>query len=558
MAQGRTFTGPVDALAGPVQTSARAGTRHIRVVVIISLLLIAGSFASAGAIQMRLDRMHAMTQAAAFGDRRAQEIATDLSAILEHYQALGTAFANAEPSAETSAALSEAGGRGLRNIAVLDGAGRLQFEMTGSPEGLLPLPADALASTARAVIPSADGRTMALAFRAGEHIVAMQIDPSALLPPASMEDSLVATSNGKVVALGVDWNDVPAMAPLALDTAPSAARIVDLPGGARLISLRRVPGWPLSVGSSVTVGDALGAWYGALPLYLFFIFGPALAGAGLAVVFVREFERRARTAEAMRTLRATAPEDARLLVRLADAERRAIEAERSKTEFIAHMSHELRTPLNAIIGFSEVIEQGFFGQPGHPKYVEYAHDIAHAGRQLHDKIGDILEFADLEARRHLLAPAMIDVAGVVRAVIDENAVKARARKIKLTVSLPGEAHAFADAAGVKRILSNIVANALQYTPAGGSVRVQLRSEQRTVVIAVRDSGLGFSLEESAKAGEAFTRFDRPGSTTGTGLGLATSMMLARRMGGVVRISGAPGDGTLAELHLPKEKTISQR
>jgi two-component system cell cycle sensor histidine kinase PleC len=218
------------------------------------------------------------------------------------------------------------------------------------------------------------------------------------------------------------------------------------------------------------------------------------------------------------------------------------------------MSHELRTPLNAIIGFSEVIEQGFFGQPGHPKYVEYAHDIANAGRQLHDKIGDILEFADLEARRHLLAPAMMDVAVVVRAVIDENAVKARARRIKLTVSLPGEAPAFADAAGVKRILSNIVANALQYTPAGGSVRVQLRSEQRTVVIAVRDSGLGFSLEESAKAGEAFTRFDRPGSTTGTGLGLATSMMLARRMGGVVRISGAPGDGTLAELHLPKEKT----
>jgi signal transduction histidine kinase len=547
MAQSRTFTGQAEAPAHPVPRSARAGARHIRIVVVISLLLIAGSFASAGAIQMRLDRMHAMTQAAAFGDRRAQEIATDLSSILDRYQALGTAFADAAPSAETSAALSEAGGRGIRNIAVLDNAGQLQFEMTGSPEGLLPLPVDALASNARAIIPSADGRTMALAFRAGAHIVAMQIDPSALLPPASMEDSLVATTYGKVVALGADWSDVPAMGPLALDTAPSAARIVNMPGGSRLISLRAVPGWPLSVGSSVTVGDALGAWYGALPLYLFFIFGPALAGAGLAVVFVREFERRARTAEAMRTLRATAPEDARLLVRLADAERRAIEAERSKTEF--------RTPLNAIIGFSEVIEQGFFGRPGHPKYVEYAHDIAQAGRQLHGKIGDILEFADLEARRHLLAPAMIDVTSVVRAVIDENAVKARAAKIKLTVSLPGEAFAFADGAGVKRILSNIVANALQYTPAGGTVRVQLRAEQRTVVIAVRDSGLGFSLEESAKAGEAFTRFDRPGATTGTGLGLATSMMLARRMGGVVRISGSPGDGTLAELHLPKEKTI---
>ena len=283
MAQSRTFSGPAEALASPVPKSARAGTRHIRIVVIISLLLIAGSFASAGAIQMRLDRLHAMTQAAAFGDRRAQEIATDLSAILDRYEALGTAFANAAPSAETSAALSEAGGSGLRNIAVLDGTGQLQFEMTGAPEGLLPLPPDALASNTRAVVPSADARTMALVFRVGPRIVAMQIDPTALLPPASMEDSLIATPGGKVVALGADWNDVPAMAPLALDGAPSAARIVDVAGGSKLISLRQVPGWPLSVGSSVAVGDALGAWYGALPLYLFFIFGPALAGAGLAV-----------------------------------------------------------------------------------------------------------------------------------------------------------------------------------------------------------------------------------------------------------------------------------
>ena len=103
------------------------------------------------------------------------------------------------------------------------------------------------------------------------------------------------------------------------------------------------------------VGEALDAWYGSLPLYFFVIFGPAIAGAALAVIFVREFERRARAAEAVRTLKATKPEKARLLVRLADAERRATEAERARREFVGHMSHELRTPLNAIIVFSEVI-----------------------------------------------------------------------------------------------------------------------------------------------------------------------------------------------------------
>src|SRR6185312_11155600 len=148
----------------------------------------------------------------------------------------------------------------------------------------------------------------------------------------------------------------------------------------------RVGNWPVTV--SVTPDDdgALAAWYGALPLYLFVILGPALVGAWLASVFVGEFERR-RRAEAIKSR----PAEAQLLVRLAQAEREAIEAQRSKAEFIAHMSHELRTPLNAVIGFSEIIEGQMFGPAGHAKYVEYARDIASAGRGLHGKIGDILE-----------------------------------------------------------------------------------------------------------------------------------------------------------------------
>ncbi len=528
----------------------------MRVIVLLSVILIGGSFASAAVIQMRLDHARALDQATFLETRRAQEIATDFSATLDRYVALGTAFATATGSAETSAALSEAGGGALKNIAVLSQGGQLLFEMKGDPHTFLPLPATAWADArqARAVVPGDDGHTMVIAFSAGDRVVAMQLDLTALVQPASMENTVIATRDGDLLALGTGWKTAPSIAALANAQDNATARVINLPNEHRLIALSPVPGWPASVGASVKTGEALGAWYGSLPLYFFLIFGPALAGAGLAVLFVREFERRARTAEAVRNLRATRPDEAKMLVRLAEAERRAIESERAKTEFIAHMSHELRTPLNAIIGFSEVIERGVFGAAGHPKYVEYARDINAAGRQLHSKIGDILDFADLEAGRHPLDVGVVDIAAIARDVIADAAGRAFLRRIKLTVALPQSAAVLADTSAVKRIISNLLTNALQYTPDGGAVRIQLRRENEAVVLSLRDNGLGFSKSEIDQTGEAFSHFDRPGSATGTGLGLSISMALARRMNGAVQIRSAQGEGTLAELRLPVPST----
>ena len=552
MAQARASSGPIDALTQSVSGTLRAAIRKVRVIVVISVILIAGSFASAAVIQMRLDQSRALDQAAFLETRRAQEIATDFSATLDRYVALGTAFATATGTAETSAALSEAGGAALENIAVLSQDGQLQFEMKSDPHAFLPLPAAAWAQarTGRAIVPGNNVHTMVLAFPSGGRVVVMQMDLGALVQPASMEGTVIATRDGELLALGTGWQGAPSIAALANPSGSTTSRLIDLPAEHRLIALAPVPLWPASIGASVRTGEALGAWYGVLPLYFFLIFGPALAGAGLAVLFVREFERRARTAEAVRNLRATRPDEARMLVRLADAERRAIESERAKTEFIAHMSHELRTPLNAIIGFSEVIERGIFGAAGHPKYVEYARDINAAGRQLHGKIGDILDFADLEAGRHRLDIGIVDIVAIARDVIADAAGRAFLRRIKLTVALPDSALALADASAVKRIIANLLTNALQYTPDDGAVRIQLRKENEAVVLSLRDNGLGFSQREIDQAGVAFAHFDRPGTTSGVGLGLAIATALARRMHGAVEIRSAQGEGTLAELRLP--------
>jgi signal transduction histidine kinase len=534
-------------LAGIRRAVADAATRNIRMTVAISLVAIAGSFASAAAIQMRLDRAHALDQASHFETRRAKELSGEVSAMLGRYAALGNAFANAgEP--DTSAALSEAGGSALRNIVVLGTNGGLLSEMKTAP-GFLPLAPGVLAQAkaGRAVIGSKDGKSFTMLFASHGAIVGVQLDPRALLGAASLENAAIATDDGRVLVLGQNWNDVPPQAALQLNGANEATRET----GHRIVSLSKVNGWPLAVATSVRASNALDAWYGSLPLYIFFIFGPALAGAGLAVVFVREFERRAKTAEAMKSLLNIKPAERRLFVRLADAERRAVEAQRSKSEFIAHMSHELRTPLNAIIGFSEVIEQGLFGKTGHPKYAEYARDIAGAGRHLHSKISDILDFANLEAGRHPVTLTSVDVAEIARETVNELAGRAFSRRIKLRMALPQTALATADALGVKRVLNNLLSNALQYTPEQGTVRVQLRHEENAVVIGIRDSGFGFDAKEKARVGQAFTRFDRPGAVTGVGLGLAIATVLARRMGGSVRLGGEEGEGGFAELRLPR-------
>ena len=297
--------------------------------------------------------------------------------------------------------------------------------------------------------------------------------------------------------------------------------------------------------------NALSAWYGSLPLYLFVILGPALVGGWLAAVFVREFERRARASEAIRALRTTHPAEARLLVRLANAEREAVGAQRSKTEFVAHMSHELRTPLNAIIGFAEVIERGFYGAVGHPKYIEYARDIGMAGRSLHSKIGDILEFSNLEAGRYPLKPVRFDVTELVCVCVNESVGRAFSRRIALDMVPAAPAEVNADPMAVKRIVTNLLSNALLYTQEGGRVRVSVREDEGAVAVAVTDNGNGFNPAEANTAGTAFRRFERAGVSTGTGLGLAIVVALARRMNGAVRLASAHGEGTCAELRLPK-------
>ena len=476
--------------------------RDIRFTVPVCIVLICGSFAATALLEMRLDRSHALAQAARFEQARAFDLARAAGVTLDRYARMGAVFA-ASPEEYRGADLSRAE-PGIRDIAVWDEAGVQRARLNAI--ALRPLVRPVLTG-ARAVFPGG------LAFRQGSRTVAVLFDPGSLMP-ASQRALLLPSAKMDGLA------------------AP-------------------VPGWPLAVRTQLDEKATLEDWAGALPLYLFVILGPALTGGWLAALLVGSFERQARAARAIRALKSIRPVEARLMVRLANAERGAMEALRSKSEFIALMSHELRTPLNAVIGFAEIIADGLFGPPGHPKYREYARDIAGAGKTLHAKIDDILEFANVEAGRFPLKPEAIELAKAVGAAIEEQQGRAFSRRISLSLAFGEPGRVRADPRALRRILSNLIGNALAYTAEGGIVRADVRFEEGAGILTLSDSGQGFSPGEVKALGKPFERFHRPGTVTGAGLGLAIALELARRMGGAMRLAGESGHGATVELRLPR-------
>ncbi len=482
--------------------------RNIRLTVLLCVALICGTFAAAAALQMHNDRAHALSQAQFYEKRRAADIAAVAGAALDRIESGARDFAEGKPFADAD---------GIRSVSVL-GRDGIPHRVAGT----------ALSLTQEQIAHAVSGRIVLppsiMAFPFGDNVVVASFDPRALVPAPLLVHSGLVEGNA-VLLQDPHWTGDGVATPVA--------------------------GWPVTVRAAVDSDEALAAWTGTLPLYLFVILGPAIVGAILAALFVQEFERRLRATHAVRTLKSTRPGEAKLLIRLAGAERRAVEDARAKSEFIAHMSHELRTPLNAIIGFSEVIASGFYGDVGHVKYVEYAHDINQAGKALHNRIGDILEYANVEAGRFPIHQAEVDLAAIALDCVNEQAGRAFSRRIHLDMGYALPIGAIGDGAAVKRILTSLIDNALSYTGEGGLVRVEVREDEGAIAARVIDNGHGFTRGEVQVAGRPFKRFDRRGSTTGSGLGLAIAMALARRMGGAVHIASLPGEGTIAELRLAK-------
>jgi len=227
-------------------------------------------------------------------------------------------------------------------------------------------------------------------------------------------------------------------------------------------------------------------------------------------------------------------------------------ANRHKSEFLANMSHELRTPLNAIIGFSEVLMEKMFGEVNE-KQADYLKDIHESGRHLLSLINDILDLSKIEAGRMELELATFDLRSAISNAMTLVRERAQRQGVQLGAEVdPRLGEWRADERKVKQILLNLLSNAVKFTPEGGRVDVSAKLDTDKVEIAVKDSGVGISVEDQAKLFEEFRQVgaDAKRKAEGTGLGLALTKKFVELHGGAIRVDSAPGSGSTFSFSLP--------
>ena len=216
-------------------------------------------------------------------------------------------------------------------------------------------------------------------------------------------------------------------------------------------------------------------------------------------------------------------------------------AEASRREFTANVSHELKTPLTSISGYAEIIESGIAKQEDVPAF---AGKIRAEAKRLVALVNDILELSQLDEKQSLGAKEHVALLPMLEGLVEFFWPIAQEKGIDLHV----EGHN-ATAEGypvlLRELFHNLIDNAIKYTPAGGSVTVQLSQQGGRICCTVKDTGIGIPEEHQAHVFERFYRVDKSHSrqTGGTGLGLAIVKHVAEVHQAQIKLESKPQEGT---------------
>ncbi len=352
----------------------------------------------------------------------------------------------------------------------------------------------------------------------------------------------------RLEGLEKDWNEVDSKQRLATYTNLAPARYVFRVQGSNNDLLWNDAGVSLAI-------TVLPPWWGTW----WFRTALALGIAGL-IATTHQMRLRALRLTAARLEREVADRTVELKAAKdsADAAREAAErANRAKSGFLSLMSHELRTPLNAILGFASLLRRDSASE----KQRADLDIITRSGEHLLGLINELLDLARIEAGRETVEIAAFDLRHLIRDVINLMRVRALEKNLELKLIQSPALPRFVatDAAKLRQMLINLLGNAIRHTEQGGvTLRLDAQTrgdaEQMLLSFEVEDTGIGIALEDQERIFEPFVQVGKDQHQKGTGLGLAITRQYAVMLGGTIRVSSAPGEGSLFRLELPAKRT----
>lgn len=221
-------------------------------------------------------------------------------------------------------------------------------------------------------------------------------------------------------------------------------------------------------------------------------------------------------------------------------------AERAKREFLAMTSHELRTPLHALLGYGDLLQSGDLRDEDHDRYLDA---MMRQGRTVLRLVDDLLVAARLGSGKLSAVPDVVDVAEVTHQVVDDLHAADQ-----VEIDIGDDVNVVADPDHVRRIVLNLVENAMRY--GAPPIEVRARHEGEDGVVVVADRGPGIPAEFEPRLFEAFSQgADRPGRG-GTGLGLAIVDGLAQLNGGSVSYAPNEPTGARFTVRLPADPEVT--
>ena len=222
--------------------------------------------------------------------------------------------------------------------------------------------------------------------------------------------------------------------------------------------------------------------------------------------------------------------------------------ERAKDDFLAILAHELRTPLGALAAAAHVVRNAPASEAAQASSEVITRQVEHMTRL----IEDLLDLSRIARGKVSLSRQPLNLAAAIEKAVDELRIAGRLARHEVRLDL-SEAWARADEARIQQIVSNLVGNAVRYTPEGGTIGITLRRDRDTAVLRVRDNGIGMSPEVAGRVFDLYVQGDdqaRRGAG-GLGIGLALVRHLAELHGGkAFAASSGPGEGSIFTVSLP--------